>query len=233
MIIAIGDVHGKFDQLVLKMKVVLEGNTGVNFVQVGDFGLGFEKPVVDWNRLYDVNSMLQKSNSMLYVIRGNHDNPAFWDWGTSFHFSNIEFIPDDCTRLIEDKVCYFVGGAVSVDRSRRRQGIDYWCGETYNPKPARYITDKIDILFTHDVYHPCSPYTISNSVVVNYFADVDENLIEDLQISQSVMENLYNDIIQTNPNFVWYHGHYHESHVTNNNEQITHSLSELEFKEVR
>jgi DNA repair exonuclease SbcCD nuclease subunit len=233
MIIAIGDVHGKFDQLVLKMKVVLEGNTGVNFVQLGDFGLGFEKPVVDWNRLYDVNSMLQKSNSMMYVIRGNHDNPAFWDWGTNFHFSNIEFVPDDYTRIIEDKVCYFAGGAVSVDRTRRRQGIDYWCGETYNPKPVRYITDKIDILFTHDVYHPSSPYTIANSAVVNYFADVDENLIEDLQISQSVMENLYNDIIQTNPNFVWYHGHYHESHVTNNNEQITHSLSELEFKEVR
>ena len=233
MIIAIGDVHGKFDQLILKMKVVLEGNTGVNFVQLGDFGLGFEKPVVDWNRLYDVNSMLQKSNSMLYVIRGNHDNPAFWEWGTSFHFSNIEFVPDDYTRIIEDKVCYFAGGAVSVDRTRRRQGIDYWCGETYELKPARYIEDKIDILFTHDVYHPCSPYTIQNSSVVNYFAEVDENLIEDLQRSQSVMEYLYKDIIETNPNFTWYHGHYHESHVTNNEEQITHSLSELEFKEVR
>jgi DNA repair exonuclease SbcCD nuclease subunit len=233
MIIAIGDVHGKFDQLVLKMKVVLEGNTGVNFVQVGDFGLGFDQPFQDWKKLEPINELLKKTDSMLYVIRGNHDNPAFWDWGTSFHFSNIDFVPNDYIRIIEDKVCYFAGGAVSVDRTRRRQGIDYWCGETYNPKPVRYITDKIDILFTHDVYHPSSPYTIANSAVVNYFADVDENLIEDLQISQSVMENLYNDIIQTNPNFVWYHGHYHESHVTNNNEQITHSLSELEFKEVR
>jgi hypothetical protein len=170
---------------------------------------------------------------MMYVIRGNHDNPAFWEWGTSFHLSNIEFVPDDYTRIIEDKVCYFAGGAVSVDRTRRRQGIDYWCGEQYTPQPVRYIQDEIDILFTHDVYHPCSPYTITNSDVVNYFANVDENLIEDLQNSQSFMEYLYQDIIETNPNFVWYHGHYHESHVTNNNEQITHSLSELEFKEVR
>lgn len=233
MIIAIGDVHGKFDTLTSKIKEILEGNTGVNFIQVGDFGLGFEKPVVDWNRLFDINSMLQKHNSMLYVIRGNHDNPAFWDWGCGYHFSNIEFIPDDCTRLIEDKVCYFVGGAVSVDRTRRRQGIDYWCGEKYDPKPVRYINDKIDILFTHDVYHPCSPYTIGRSDTVSYFATYDEELIGDLEYSQAVMRNLYEDILKTNSTFSWYHGHYHESHVTNNDEQITHSLSELEFKEVR
>jgi hypothetical protein len=95
------------------------------------------------------------------------------------------------------------------------------------------LGDVIDLLFTHDVYHPCSPYTIQNSEAVKYFADFDEHLIKDLEISQVIMRGLYEDILRTNPKFTWYHGHYHESHVTNNNEQITHSLSELEFKEVR
>jgi hypothetical protein len=235
MIIAIGDVHGKFDQLILKMKSVLEGNTDVNFVQLGDFGLGFEKPVVDWNKLFDINSMLQKSNSMMYVIRGNHDNPAFWVRGCAFQFSNIHFIQDQSSQLIEDKLCYFVGGAISIDRTRRRQGIDYWSAEeTYEGfRGLIDIWDKIDILFTHDVYHQCSPYTISGSDIVNHFASVDENLIGDLERSQSVMRSIYEDILKSNPKFSWYHGHYHESHVTNNEEQITHSLSELEFKEVR
>jgi hypothetical protein len=234
MIIAIGDVHGKFDQLISKMEVVLEGNTGVNFVQLGDFGLGFEQPVRDWNTLNPINELLKQSDSMLYVIRGNHDNPAFWDSGCGFHFSNISFMPDDYIREIEGKICYFAGGAVSIDRSRRRQGIDYWCGEEYTPDPVLYLgNNKVDILFTHDVYHPCSPYSIQNSEAVKYFVPMDEHLVEDLERSQSVIQKLYNDIIKTNPTFVWYHGHYHESHVTNNNEQITHSLSELEFKEVR
>jgi hypothetical protein len=235
MIIAIGDVHGKFDQLTLKMKDVLEGNTDVNFVQVGDFGLGFEKPSVDWNRLYDVNSMLQKSNSMLYVIRGNHDNPAFWLPRCSFEFSNIIFVQDQSSLLIEDRLCYFVGGAISVDRTRRRQGIDYWSAEETNEgfRGLIEIWDKIDILFTHDVYHHCSPYTISGSDIVKHFAKVDENLIGDLERSQSVMQTLYEDILEKNPTFAWYHGHYHKSHVTNNDGQLTHSLSELEFKEVR
>jgi len=233
MIIAIGDVHGKFDQLNSKIKEILEGNTGVNFVQLGDFGLGFDQPFQDWGKLNPINELLKKSDSTLYVIRGNHDNPAFWDSGCGFHFSNIHFVPDETIRLIEDKLCYFVGGAISVDRTRRRQGIDYWRAEEANQGFRVMIDDKIDILFTHDVYHPCSPYTITNSNTVNYFSIVDENLIQDLEGSQNVMRNLYEDILKTNPTFSWYHGHYHESHVTNNNEQITHSLSELEFKEVR
>ena len=234
MIIAIGDVHGKFDQLIAKMETILDGNTGVNFVQLGDFGLGFEQPFRDWNTLDPINELLRQSDSMMYVIRGNHDNPAFWYKGCGYHFSNIKFVPDDSILTIEDKVCYFAGGAVSIDRSRRRQGIDYWCGEEYRPDPVLYLGDnKVDILFTHDVYHLCSPYSIQRSESVKYFVPMDENLVEDLERSQSVIQKLYYDIIKTNPNFVWYHGHYHESHVTNNNEQITHSLSELEFKEVR
>ena len=233
MIIAIGDVHGKFDQLNSKIKEILEGNTGVNFVQLGDFGLGFDQPFQDWGKLNPINELLKKKDSTLYVIRGNHDNPAFWDSGCGFHFSNIHFVPDETIRLIEDKLCYFVGGAISVDRTSRRQGIDYWRAEEANQGFRVMIDDKIDILFTHDVYHPCSPYTIGNSNTVNYFSIVDENLIQDLEGSQNVMRNLYEDILKTNPTFSWYHGHYHESHVTNNNEQITHSLSELEFKEVR
>jgi DNA repair exonuclease SbcCD nuclease subunit len=242
MIVAIGDVHGKFDQLISKMETILEGNTGVNFVQLGDFGLGFEQPVQDWNTLNPINELLKQSDSMMYVIRGNHDNPAFWYRGCGYHFSNIKFVPDDSIVIIEDKRCYFAGGAVSIDRTRRRQGIDYWCGETYYERSRQCLEcrchqyhkgDVIDLLFTHDVYHPCSPYTIQNSESVKYFADFDEHLIKDLEISQVIMRGLYEDILRTNPKFTWYHGHYHESHVTNNNEQITHSLSELEFKEVR
>ena len=232
MIIAIGDVHGKFDQLISKMETILEGNTGVNFVQLGDFGLGFEQPVQDWNTLNPINELLKQSDSMMYVIRGNHDNPAFWYTGCGYHFSNIKFVPDDSIVIIEDKRCYFAGGAVSIDRTRRRQGIDYWIAEEVN-LGFREINEDIDILFTHDVYHPCSPYSIQNSESVKYFADFDEHLIKDLEISQVIMRGLYEDILRTNPKFTWYHGHYHESHVTNNNEQITHSLSELEFKEVR
>ena len=234
MIIAIGDVHGEFNKMQSKMVEIMESaGEPVNFVQVGDFGLGFERPKKDHDRLTTINHFLKEKDSKLYVIRGNHDNPAFWEWGCGYQFSNIEFVPDDYIRVIEGKSCYFAGGAVSVDRSRRTQGIDYWAGEIYNVKDLlRFVSDPIDILFTHDVYHPVSPFNVSSDTM-KYWCEKDENLMADIIQSQFVMKSLYEDILKTNPNFSWYHGHYHEPHVTNNDGQVVHSLSILEFKEVR
>lgn len=240
MIIAIGDIHGEFDEIQNRMVGIMESaGEPVNFVQLGDFGLGFEKTKLDHDRLITINHLLKEKDSHLWVIRGNHDNPAFWNEGCGYEFSNIHFVPDDSIREIEDKSCYFVGGAVSVDRSRRTQGIDYWKSEVYQHKnSSRYysyergIRQKIDILFTHDVYHPVSPFN-TRSDTLKYWCERDENLMRDILTSQDEMMSLYHDVYDSNPNFSWYHGHYHESHVTNNNGQVVHSLGILEFKEVR
>ena len=233
MIIAIGDVHGEFEEMQSKMVEIME-STGepVNFVQVGDFGLGFEKPKKDHDRLTTINHFLKEKDSHLWVIRGNHDNPGFWGWGLGYQFSNIHFVPDDSIVELDDKLCYFAGGAVSVDRSRRTQGIDYWAGEICNESNLLGFKERIDILFTHDVYHPVSPFG-TTSDTLKYWCERDENLMGDILNSQIVMKNLYDSIYKINSNFSWYHGHYHESHVTNNNGQVVHSLGILEFKEVR
>lgn len=237
MIIAIGDIHGEFSKMQNQMVDIMESaGEPVNFVQLGDFGLGFEKPKKDHDRLTTINHFLKEKDSNLYVIRGNHDNPGFWEWGCGYEFSNICFVPDDSVAEIEGKTCYFAGGAVSVDRSRRTQGIDYWKGEQYNPENIRFplfpVCQKIDVLFTHDVYHPVSPFG-TTSDTLKYWCERDENLMGDIIQSQFAMKSLYEDVLKTNPNFSWYHGHYHESHLTINGEQKTHSLGILEFKEVR
>ena len=233
MIIAIGDIHGEFKEMQSKMVEIVESaGEPVNFVQVGDFGLGFERPKKDHDRLTTINHFLKEKDSNLWVIRGNHDNPAFWQWGCGYEFSNIHFVPDDEIRVIEGKTCYFAGGAVSVDRCKRTQGIDYWADEICNERNLLGFKDHIDILFTHDVYHGVSSFGTSSDTL-KYWCERDENLMGDIIQSQIGMKYLYDSIYNINPNFSWYHGHYHESHVTNNDGQIVHSLSILEFKEVR
>jgi len=233
MIIAIGDIHGEFDKIQKGMVDIMESaGEPVNFVQVGDFGLGFERPKRDHDRLTTINHFLKEKDSHLWVIRGNHDNPGFWQWGCGYEFSNIHFVPDDEIRVIEGKTCYFAGGAVSVDRSRRTQGIDYWTGEIYNERNLLGFKERIDILFTHDVYHGVSPFGTSSDTL-KYWCERDENLMGDIIQSQLGMKYLYDSIYNINPNFSWYHGHYHESHLTINGDQKTHSLGILEFKEVR
>lgn len=234
MIIAIGDVHGEFKEMQSKMVEIMESaGEPVNFVQVGDFGLGFERPKKDHDRLTTINHFLKEKDSNLWVIRGNHDNPGFWQWGCGYEFSNIHFVPDDSVVELDGKSCYFAGGAISVDRCKRTQGIDYWKGEQYNVDNIQFpIPYPVDILFTHDVYHPVSPFG-TTSDTLKYWCEKDEELMGDIVYSQIVFKNLYDSIYKINPNFSWYHGHYHESHVTNNDGQIVHSLSILEFKEVR
>ena len=234
MIIAIGDVHGEFKEMQSKMVEIMESaGEPVNFVQVGDFGLGFERPKKDHDRLTTINHFLKEKDSNLWVIRGNHDNPGFWQWGCGYEFSNIHFVPDDSVVELDGKSCYFAGGALSVDRCKRTQGIDYWKGEQYNVDNIQFpIPYPVDILFTHDVYHPVSPFG-TTSDTLKYWCEKDEELMGDIVYSQIVFKNLYDSIYKINPNFSWYHGHYHESHVTNNDGQVVHSLSILEFKEVR
>lgn len=233
MIVAIGDTHGNFDSLILYLEKFLTDQTNVHFVQVGDFGIGFE-PRWEYQKLSVIDLLMEESNSKFYAIRGNHDNPAYWNEYNGFEFDNIEFVEDDSILILDEKKCYFAGGAISIDRRRRKRGLDYWRGEEYNMnrKTVNLAPHRIDVLFTHDVYHGCSPFT-TNNPTVNHFIREDEYLEFDIINHNKRMETLYREVLRSNPNFSWYHGHYHESHVTVIGEQKTHSLDIFEFKEVK
>ena len=106
MIIAIGDIHGEFGKIQNGMVEIMESaGEPVNFVQLGDFGLGFERPKRDHDRLTTINHFLKEKDSHLYVIRGNHDNPSFWNEGCGYEFSNIHFVCDDSIQEIDGKSC--------------------------------------------------------------------------------------------------------------------------------
>ena len=120
--IFIGDIHGNFNYIkyVIRHRHI-EDET---LIQVGDFGIGFEKKHVDLDLLYDLNDFLKKHNCILYVIRGNHDDPAYFTG--LFMFSHLKLVPDYTIVNIEDKNVLFVGGAHSVDRARRIEFNDVW-----------------------------------------------------------------------------------------------------------
>ncbi len=90
MIIFIGDVHGEFKELTVKL--ARSNVRESHFIQVGDFGLGFKKKEAESDELEALNSFLIKENNHLYVIRGNHDNPKYFK--ASSGFSNITFLAD-------------------------------------------------------------------------------------------------------------------------------------------
>lgn len=231
MIIAIGDVHGEFVKLYEKIRDIDE--RGVNFIQVGDFGLGFDSPMQDYKILNRLNDHLRGKESMMYVIRGNHDNPSFWSQDGSIPFSNIIFVPDNTIITIEGMECLFAGGAPSIDRRVRTKGVSFWNNECYKYEPVDVT--RVDLVFTHEVYHGASNFSLNNDAV-KYFAANDSTLMDYLVENQVEMERLYSLIESNNDGryVKWYHGHYHKYDVWSNGLWLDVTcLGILEFKEVR
>ena len=106
-----GDIHGGLSGLI--RNAVNRGISCADILVVGDFGAGFGRPKSMDVAYGKAHAALEKNDICIYTIRGNHDNPAFFD---GMHdFDRLHFLPDH--RIIElcGKRIYPVGGAVSAD----------------------------------------------------------------------------------------------------------------------
>lgn len=135
----IGDVHGKFDQYKKIIKDVPRS------IQVGDMGIGFKK--TQGPRFGE-----EYSNPPHYAvikgdhrfIRGNHDNPASCA-------KHSQFIKDG---TVEGNMM-FVGGALSVDKQFRIEGLTWWKDEELSYQSLQeminlYIKTKPETMVTHE-----------------------------------------------------------------------------------
>jgi hypothetical protein len=236
MIIVVGDVHGRFNEFKIGVRNILNETQNetepINFVQVGDFGLGFDDPCVAFADLSDLDTDLAVRKSHLWVIRGNHDNPAFWNPSTGYKFDNIHFVQDDSLIELDGKWCYFAGGAISIDRIDRKQGVNYWPSETYAYK-HKNVGDIVDIIFTHDVYQAISNFSIHTSDIITEWLEKDAFLYADMLAQQYELSKIYENVVSKNKVVKWYHGHYHESSICYyNGDSFTCGLATLEFKEI-
>jgi len=118
MLVFVGDIHGEFVELIEKL-----AGTGIeksSLIQVGDFGLGFKSQKTEGAELENINTMLAASENTLYVIRGNHDNPNYFNHASNY--SNIQFLSDYSLLTIEGLTILLVGGAIFLSSQSLRLG---------------------------------------------------------------------------------------------------------------
>ena len=208
----LGDIHGYslggFDHLKFLIKTRISDS---NIIQVGDFGMS-NNIVLMTNTLIELNRLLGESGNKLYVIRGNHDNPAFWN-GTHI-YEHLELVPDYETRVIEDKTVLFVGGAISIDRvDRIKVGHPYWVDEVFVLDEDKLKGVKgVDIVVTHSSPRFAFPQTIGG-VVNNYIAG-DPTLIQELGVERFDHTVMYDILKENNDITDWYYGHFHTNKLT-------------------
>lgn len=205
----LGDIHGNFG--LIKYYAM---NDSV-LIQVGDFGIGFNTRH-EKHMLAEVNYKLREKNCFVYVIRGNHDDPEYFD-NTSF-MSNIFFV-DDWTILeldVDDRQerVFCLGGALSIDRLRRTQGKDWWIEEkvVFDDLLVPSVKDITQVV-THTSPEWCEPYFLSS--LVNDFAKDDPTLKDELFAERRGMSYAFDTIYDNNKETLrnHYYGHFHFSAV--------------------
>jgi len=139
----LGDNHGQYTKL---LSIISKFDLRDSYIlHVGDGGEGFHDQYESFD-LYDrLNSVFLSRNIQYLSIRGNHSNPDFFHG--NFKFSNFELLEDYSFREIEGIKFFFVGGAVSIDRKVRQEGVSWWRGEEFVLIPEK--AQKCDILITH------------------------------------------------------------------------------------
>jgi hypothetical protein len=213
--IFIGDIHGNFKKL-----FSLINNSDVKndtFIQVGDMGVGFRPFEDEYLLLSFINELLIEEGNDMLVIRGNHDNPAYFTEDL-FKFSNIKFLPDFHVTEINGKTLLMVGGALSIDRIYRKEGVNYWKDEELPliiPDIKNFYSENpIDIVCTHTCPSFTWPFTLSP--IVEDFIKVDPKLANDLINERKRLDLLHEKVTDYN-GFMpknWVYGHMHKTIAT-------------------
>lgn len=208
-----GDIHSEISRLVHdathKPKI-----SCADILVVGDFGAGFGRPNSMDARYREIRSALEANDICLYTIRGNHDDPAFFD---GFHdYERLHFLPDHKMIELCGKQIYPIGGAVSTDidlidpltrKSRRMQNDSlvrfgsskrvWWEGEAPT-QITEGLPETTDIIVSHEAPLSFTPTPIR------------EPHVRDTTWQQILSSRRYlDDVLNAVKPSLWFYGHYH------------------------
>lgn len=215
MIFVTGDTHGDLDMNKVGAKHWAEGNTLTAddyLIVCGDFGLLWDPADKISAREQAWTQWLEDKPWTTLFIDGNHENfPRINSYPVVEMFGGkVHKISDKIIHLmrgeyytIQDHTFWVMGGATSVDKRYRTEGISWWPEEMPSFAEMNYGIDKlrehdmeVDFILTH-----CAPRKVQQQMASWYESD---DLVAFLNI-------VYADAKFKH----WYCGHYHLDAVWN------------------
>ena len=225
-IVVSGDIHGDFETLVHKCCIQYQ-MTDTLIIVAGDCGFGFLRPGY-YDKIYQkVSKHLSKANNWIVFIRGNHDNPVYFD-GKFINNKRWKAVPDYSVIKACGHTILCVGGAISIDRTRREianigktviEGEDerltpgaYWPDETpvYDEEKLESVGQyAIDTVISHTSPSFC-PLTHHHNI--QGWLMRDKNLLDDVKNERKVMDDICAFLKgHGQPLQKWFYAHFHES----------------------
>jgi UDP-2,3-diacylglucosamine pyrophosphatase LpxH len=208
-VIVIGDVHRQWEALADTLRTY--GITQQELIQVGDFGVGFGSRSDEEAELRALDAVLADTGNTLWVIRGNHDDPAYFTGAALVPCARIRFVPDYSLLTVDGRTVLCVGGATSSDRVLRTPSRDYWPDEGFSLDEQRIAGLNLEGLWavvTHtapDFAPPLRLHTPPFSV------PGDPDLFTDLRRERSAVTRLHTLLSARARPAYWFYGHFHAS----------------------
>lgn len=238
-VVVSGDIHGDFHTLTFKMCNQYQ-MTDTLLIVAGDCGFGFNMPGY-YDQVYRKDVIkLRKANNWIAFVRGNHDNPAYFNEERIVN-KRWKTIPDYAiiTACGHNILC--VGGGISIDREQRKKQQArhslantgyYWKDEA--PVFSKEIVDElplqIDTIVTHSAPSFCEK---QNKNFLNDWAEWDETLLDDIKEERETLNRLHDYLLEKgHPLKEWYYGHFHESWTGYFNEVKYKMLDIMEFAQI-
>ena len=226
----LGDIHWNFNDLIFNMNRGLLKDTII--IQVGDFGVGFKYIEKTKSILRAINKQLVETNNTLYVFRGNHDDPSYFNGVNVLKFTNIIFVADYTIIEALNHRILCIGGAVSIDQVHRVAGKTWWRGENVFYDEMIEQAHDIDIVATHTVPLEFEPPLDMKVPILEHYGLLQPWLEDELQKERELMTEILITLKKNNPIKEWYYGHFHNTFIEEINGVKTYGLDINEYREL-
>lgn len=217
-----GDTHGKLEILSntrMQKQFNRKMNENDSFIILGDFGCvwecGINKARDKEERYLDMFSESLKGK--LFAVPGNHENydrihklpTVTVNNAKCYEVRNNIFIVQtgECL-ILDDKKFLSIGGATSIDKEGRIEGISWWKDENPSYKEWCNVSDTIDKYgeFDYIISHTCSTEGLEATRI--------KQLLQRARLYPCPVTRSM-DLIQDRLKFKrWFFGHFHENVIS-------------------
>lgn len=229
-IIFVGDIHGEYG-------VILElcnRTSRKAIICCGDCGMGFAEPGYYTDQFKKMERRLEKTDNWLVFIRGNHDDPIYFD-GVVVSGDKSGWAPDEHPRIHmasrgweflrlmgkDLNACVMCGGgAVSVDRTMRLEGKSWWPDEgVARADPQKLAAATVEAvegigslcIATHS--SPSLAMPLENKAILTGWASVDRYIVDDCRDEREYLTDVARAVCSSPvPVDGWWYGHFHKSY---------------------
>ena len=222
-VVVCGDIHGAFEEMVFKL-CVQYGMTDTLLIVSGDCGFGFEKPGYYEQVFNKISRRLTKANNWVVMIRGNHDDPAYFQ-EQRIHHERFRSIPDYSIVTACGHTILCIGGAISIDRTYRL-AVD---SRPHSVQTACYCADEMPY-YDEEALAAINAQFKIDTVVTHTSPSFCELITKEGLMGWAKRDDTLLD--SGHPLTHWFYGHFHQSWNASIYGVLFSMLDIMEFKEV-